>query len=70
MRYSGSLKLLEVLIEIIVEVLRDIFFGFFLFFRLDRFRPILYQLIGLILRRFNERKKFVCACLCFEGDRT
>ena len=34
-------------------------------FRLDSFRPILYQLIGLILCRSTIEKNF---CVCFGGE--
>ena len=34
-------------------------------FRLDSFRPILYQLSGLILRRSTIKK---ILCVCFEGE--
>ena len=43
----------KILLEIIDQVFHNnIFFGFFvfLFFRLDKFRPIIYQFNGLILR--------------------
>ena len=49
---SGSHKMLKILIEIIVQVFHGKFFLaflFFLFFRLDKFGPILYRFNGCIL---------------------
>ena len=65
--------MIKILIEVLVQVFHDnvfffIFFPFFifLFFRLD-FWTMLYLFNGHIVS-FDERKKFVCACLCFEGE--
>ena len=42
----------------------------FLFFRLNRFRPILYRLSGLILRRLMSKIIFMCVCVCYEWKGT
>ena len=44
---------------------------FFLFSRFNKFRPILYRFItqyNVYIPSCNERKKFVCECVCIEGD--
>ena len=46
--------MLIILIEITLQVFHDN-----VFFPLDKVRRILH--------RFNGRKKFLCACFCFEG---
>ena len=60
--------MLNIIIEIIIQTFLDNFLSPFcvcFFFRLERFRPILYW---PYIASFNVRKKCSCACLCFEGE--
>ena len=51
------------IIETIIQNFDNNFFIAFSFFRLNRFRPIIYR---PHIAFFDERKKYVC--LCVEGE--
>ena len=60
---SVSHKMLKILIELLFKFFMTTFVALFLFFRLDKFRLMLYWLIGLILCLSTSEKSFVCVLI-------